>query len=366
MDGDGKSAGGQSYLSGGEGATAGLAGVVMERIDAEGGISFREFMGTVLYHEEWGYYARDLRRTGREGDFFTSVSVGPLFGRLLGEHVRGVWGELGKPAGFRVVEWGAEDGQLAADILAAAEEAGWELGYAIVEPLAGKRERLRERFGERVEVVAEAGELEARPGVVLANELLDALPVWLVRFEDGEWKEKVVVREGEGLGWGLRAVSGELGERLGRIGRNFPEGYETEIRPSCAGLLSEMAGVLDGGEVVLVDYGFERGDYYVPERREGTLETYGKHRRGRSVFEGMGELDITAHVDWTAVEEDAAEVGLGVVGFERQGSFLTRVGADWLRALEGKVDGKMVGQFQMLTHPGQLGTKFWVMRVARF
>ena len=141
--------GAQSYLGEGQGATARLTQEVMAEIEAEGSISFQKFFDLVLYHPDWGYYARPQQsRTGKEGDFFTAVSVGPLFGRILAEYAFSSWEKQGKPAVFRIVEWGAEQGDLAKDILAGGLEIGGAfskaLQYAVVEPLPQKREALGE------------------------------------------------------------------------------------------------------------------------------------------------------------------------------------------------------------------------------
>ena len=153
--------GAQSYLGEGMGATARLTEKVMVQIDAEGPISFRKFFEVVLYDAEWGYYARPQQsRTGKEGDFFTAVSVGPLFGRILAEYARSEWERQEKPPVFRVVEWGAEQGDLARDIMAGGQEIGGEfakaLQYAVVEPLSLKRAALDENLAG-VEVVDKVG-----------------------------------------------------------------------------------------------------------------------------------------------------------------------------------------------------------------
>ena len=145
----------------------------MALIAAEGPISFQKFFNLALYHPEWGYYAQPQKaRTGKEGDFFTAVSVGPLFGRILAEYAFARWEKAGKPPSFRIVEWGAEQGDLSKDILAGGKERGGEfaeaLQYAVVEPLPRKRAALQEAL-EGVVVVAEASELPALPGLVIGK-----------------------------------------------------------------------------------------------------------------------------------------------------------------------------------------------------
>lgn len=365
----------ESYLGEGAGATVRLTEEVMAQIDAEGPISFRKFFELALYHPEHGYYARPSRvRTGQKGDFFTAVSVGPLFGKILAEYALASWEQQGQPESFRIVEWGAEQGDLARDILKGAEERGGEfaraLRYAVVEPLARKRESLQKRLPE-IELVAAAGDLSPEAGLVIANELVDALPFWLVRWQEAQWWEKRVCLAAGGAGddverspffFQLSQPDVDLQERLSLLPRNLSEGYETELRPSLAPLLAEMSAVLLSGEILLFDYGFERSDLYHPSRTTGTLRTYGQHQAGEDPLSKLGQLDVTAHVDFTALEEDARAVGLSPRRLESQGRFLTQAAAHLLTELDGQVDPSFIRQFQTLTHPGHLGSKFLVFR----
>ncbi|MGJ8726541.1 MAG: class I SAM-dependent methyltransferase [Roseibacillus sp.] len=358
--------GAQSYLGDGQGATARLTEEVMAEIDAEGPISFRKFFDLVLYHPDWGYYARPQQsRTGKEGDFFTAVSVGPLFGRILAEYAFATWEQQEKPTVFRVVEWGAEQGDLAKDILAGGQGIGGEfaqaLQYAVVEPLPQKRAALAEAL-EGAEVVAKAKELTPQPGLVIGNELIDALSFWLIRWEKGQWLEKRVAREGESLRFELAEPDSELSDRLALVKDTFSEGYETELRPSLSPLLAEMKSVLTSGEILLFDYGFERNDLYHPSRTTGTLRTYGRHQADEDPLVNLGQLDITAHVDFTALEEDAQAIGLNPQPLTSQGHFLTKAAASFLTKMDGQVDSNFIRQFQTLTHPAHLGTKFSVFR----
>lgn len=342
----------------------------MAEIEAAGSLSFPNFLETVLYDPRDGYYSRlDKTRTGRRGDFFTAVSVGSLFGRILAEYAAQLWEKLAKPSRFQVVEWGGEQGDLARDVLAGAQEIGGDFAaafhYAIVEPIAQKKGKLAEAVPGAT-VVGSAQELERCAGLVIANELIDALSFWLVRYESGIWWEKRVVA-GEQAGtfaFQKAAPSGELARRLSILEpyeKSFADGYETELRPSQVPLLSEMKSVLTQGEIVLLDYGYERPDYYHPARTTGTIRTYGRHQAGEDPLVQIGDLDITAHVDFTALAEDGQHLGLRVEPLRNQGSFLTNAASHWLRAQEGQVDPTMIRQFQTLTHPAHLGTQFWAV-----
>lgn len=357
----------------GDGATARLTQEVMAQIDTQGPISFQDYFNLVLYHPQDGYYSQpDRVRTGREGDFFTAVSVGSLFGRILSQYAYQTWQSLGKPSQFRVVEWGAEQGDLARDLAAGVAEIGGDFAgsfsYAIVEPIEVKRSALHESL-PGVTVVASAEGLSPQPGLVIGNELIDAFAFWLIRFQDGKWWEKRVAR-GEGdanLAFELVEPTGELATRLAilaGLGPRFSEGYETEIRPSLTPFLAEAARVLSVGELLFIDYGYEHDDYYHPARTTGTLRTYGGHQAGEDPLLTPGALDITAHVDFNLLANEGRAAGLRDLGLQSQGSFLTQAATQWLLAQEGKVDEELFRQFQTLTHPAHLGTRFWVQRFA--
>ena len=178
-------------------------------------------------------------------------------------------------------------------------------------------------------MVGKAGDLEPQPGLVIGNELIDALSFWLIRWEEGQWWEKRVAREGEGFTFENAEPNGDLADRLALVEGRFSEGYETELRPSLAPLLAEMKSVLTSGEILLFDYGFERNDLYHPSRTTGTLRTYGRHKADEDPLVHLGQLDITAHVDFTALEEDAQSIGLTPQALTSQGHFLTKAAASF-------------------------------------
>lgn len=328
-------------------------------------------MARALYHPEHGYYARGLDRVGRSGDFFTSVSAGPLFGRLLARHLAAAWRELGSPPRWRILEVGAHDGRLAEDMLdgLASHEptACTGLEYAIVEPLpalaAAQRRRL-ERFATPLRQVAAPEELDPAPGLLVANELLDALPFHLVESDGAGWRELGVGLDESGR-FHLRDL-GPAGAIAARLPLR-PAGYRSEVRPDFARFLAPYARLLAPGRMLWIDYGFERDDYYAPERDQGTLRTFSRHRAGDDPLADPGERDITAHVDFTALHEAVDALGGRVVRFENQARFLTAAARPWLLSLEGRSDPdtrKLLRNFQTLTHPGQLGSRFHVLEAA--
>ena len=352
-------------------ATPSLEAILRARIERDGPLPFADFMAVALYDPALGYYARESRQVGRGGDFFTSVSVGPLFGELLARRFLREWRESGSPAPWRIIECGAHDGTLAADILGAISQldpaAYAALEYAIPEPLlvlqAAQRETLA-GFQGKVKFIADPSELfaEPLPGIAFGNELLDALPFHVVEWQDGGWREcRVVIAADGGFGWDNRAPS-PLDLRV--LGANFPAGYRTEVRTNYQSFLAPLTRCLSSGLLLWPDYGFARPEFYQPERHTGTLRTFSKHRAAENPFANPGEIDITAHVDFTAVAEAAIRLGCQPLGFQNQGAWLTHVGREWLLAQEGQTDLTALRQFQTLTHPAHLGGCFHILELA--
>ena len=341
------------------------------RIAQDGPLPFADFMAAALYDPALGYYARESRQVGRGGDFFTSVSVGPLFGELLARRFLREWRESGSPAHWRIIECGAHDGTLAADILGAISQldpaAFTALEYAIPEPLpvlqAAQRRTLAGFLG-KMRFIAAASELfaEPLPGIAFGNELLDALPFHVVEWQDGGWRECRVATAADGaFVWDTHAPC--LLD-LQALGGNFPAGYRTEVRTNYQSFLEPLTRCLSSGLLLWPDYGFARPEFYQPERKAGTLRTFSHHRAAENPFASPGEIDITAHVDFTAVAEAAIRLGCQPLGFQNQGAWLTHVGREWLLAQEGKPDLTALRQFQTLTHPAHLGGCFHILELA--
>ncbi|MEX1114752.1 MAG: SAM-dependent methyltransferase [Akkermansiaceae bacterium] len=347
-----------------------------DQIQRDGPLAFPAFMAAALYDPEFGYYAREARQVGRDGDFFTSVSVGPLFGKLLAHRFLREWQELGSPDRWRILECGAHDGTLAVDVLTAIRSldtrAFAALEYAIAEPLprlqADQRKTLA-TFTGRVNLTNDTEKLAHTPlpGIIFGNELLDALPFHLVEWQSGVWHECLVGCDPEGNFIWL-ADSGihepQLAAALAPLGENFPDGYRTEVRTNFREFLEPLTRCISTGLMIWPDYGFARPDYYLPERHRGTLRTFSKHRAAEDPLATPGEIDITGHVDFTAVAEAAISLGGQPRVFRNQGTWLTEVGRDWLLSLEGRPEPEMMRQFQSLTHPAQLGGSFHVLEIS--
>lgn len=345
----------------------------------ENGVPFSEFMQRALYDPEHGYYARGTRQVGRMGDFFTSVSVGPLFGALLARRFVRWWRECGGGGRWRLLEIGAHDGSLAVDVLsgiAMVEPMAYEsLEYRIAEPLDALRVCQRTSLSEhggKVDWVTDLSELAAdpAPGIVFGNELLDALPFHVIQRCKDAWHEWGVAPDPDAPGtlrWcDLGPVAGVLAEKASRLdSAHLPDGYRTEVRSIYTELHEKIASILTHGLALWIDYGFARPEYYDPARVQGTLRTFSKHHAGDDPFASPGSMDITAHVDFTAVAEDATEAGFTLADFQNQGAWLTREAKDWLVQMEATPDLQAIRQFQTLIHPAHLGNRFHVIELVR-
>ena len=281
-----------------------LIEAIRREIAAAGGrITFARFMELALYHPQHGYYTTGKHRIGKQGDFFTSVSVGPLFGRILAAQFR-KWGATD------VLEFGGHRGQLRADVLAAAPE----LNYRVVE-------------------VGEALPEQTR-NIVFSNEFLDALPVHRIC---GDREVYVVERAscplpGERMaGNGQDARSTVFTEELGELSDarlpRLPAGYRSEINLRALDWLEDVTRRLQSGDyIVTIDYGFERADYFAPHHKDGHLQCYYRHTKNADPYRHVGEQDITAHVEFTSLIERGEQLGLETVLFTDQTHFLLQAG----------------------------------------
>lgn len=333
----------------------------------EGPIPFARFMELALYHPAHGYYSSGRCAIGRRGDYFTSVSVGPLFGRMLAAQFAEIWEMLGQPNEFTIVEQGAHDGALAGDVLAALQTEAADcfaaVRYRIVEPFALLRQRQETTLQAFAAKLEWAEELEPFSGVFFANELLDALPVHLVIAEEGAWRERFVELAGDGFAFTNRDLTSEqLRERLAQL-PTFAGSYETEIGLAALAWVETLASNLPRGVALVADYGWSRADYYSPARTTGTLQSYAEHRVFPSPLQNPGAADLTAHVEWTSLAERAEKLGLTITGFTDQHHFLTGLLARHpdLAARAGENSRAL----QTLLHPEFLGTRFQFLALAK-
>jgi SAM-dependent MidA family methyltransferase len=345
-----------------------LVEYIRAAIRREGPVTFEWFMEQALYHPEFGYYSSGKCQIGREGDYFTNVSVGPLFGRIVAAQFADMWEKMERPGEFTIVEQGAHDGRFAGDVLNAARNEAPEffeaLRYCIVEPfriLRTRQEDLLGEFGERISWRGSLKELDRFCGIHFSNELLDSLPVRLIRLEaNGEWTERRVSDSDEGFVVRATPIRDEkLRLRLEKIPRPLDPGYESEVNLVASAWLENLASKVERGYVLAVDYGYPRDQFYSPSRNTGTLQSYAKHRRGGSVLADVGESDVTAHVEWTTVVEEAEHAGLRLAGFTDQHHFITGL----LSSVTIEEPDRR--QLQTLLHPEFLGTRFHYLALSK-
>jgi SAM-dependent MidA family methyltransferase len=352
-----------------------LADLIRFQIRNKGPVCFSWYMEQALYHPAYGYYTSTRHRIGRKGDFYTNVSVGRLYGRLLGSQLIEMWMHLDQPPHFTIVEQGAEDGQLALDILSVLPEesptAADAIHYTIVEPVAQKRQdqrtRLQPLFSDKVTWLPAIAELEPVTGAFISNELVDAMPVDIVEYRNGNWSELLVTLSGELFRFEpVAVIRKELAEAVKNIPLPLPSPYRTEVRPAATHWIQNVSARLNRGFVLIVDYGYPRREYYKRERTEGTLSCHSQHRRSDNPFERPGEIDITSHVDFTALAEAASRSGLAVSGYTDQHHFMVGAAESRLLALEkaAKLEGARTARtaflrpYMTLMHPGHMGLAF--------
>jgi SAM-dependent MidA family methyltransferase len=355
-----------------------LTDFIRETIRRTGPVTFEWFMEQALYHPELGYYSSGRCAIGRRGDYFTNVSVGPIFGRLLAVQFTEMWEALNRPDNFAIVEQGAHQGDFARDVLNAVRERAPNffaaLRYWVIEPfpiLQARQEKALRDFGAKVSWRKSLNDLEPFTGVHFSNELLDAMPVHLICRADPsdnrDWRERYVVESGKGFDFVTAPITdAEMLRHLETIPRHDEGPYETEVNLAALKWIESLAQKLTRGYVLTVDYGHARDDYYGPERNSGTLQCYANHRIVPSPLTGVGEVDITAHVDWTSVAAGGERHGLALAGFTDQHHFATGVvTALMAEEFERGADAGTRRGLQTLLHPEFLGTTFQFLALTR-
>jgi SAM-dependent MidA family methyltransferase len=359
-------------------ASTPLTGFLRETIRARGPESFAWFMQQALYHPEHGYYSSGRCAIGRRGDYFTNVSVGPVFGQLLAAQFAEIWEQLGKLDNFVIVEQGAHHGEFAQDVLESARKS-WPdffaaLHYRIIEPFPVLQDRQSETlagFEDKIEWCESIDALEPFTGLHFSNELLDAMPVHLVvsvetKPGSTDWLEKSVTLNGDEFAFLHQPTDNrKLRDHLQKLPAR-PASYETEVNLAALAWIENVSRKLARGYVITVDYGYARDEFYAPHRSAGTLQVRAQHRLLASPFEQIGHVDITAHVEWTSIAERAEACGLQVKGCTDQHHFITGVFSELAHdSLWENVDSKTKRELQTLLHPEMLGRSFQVLALAK-
>mgnify|MGYP000856651436 CR=1 FL=1 len=357
-----------------------VAAFLRERMDAVGGkLDFAEFMRLALYAPAWGYYAGGMAKFGAAGDFVTAPEVSPLFARALAKQVAQVLATLGSHA--EVLEFGAGSGVLAVELLLTLEALQClPERYLILEVSAGLQAVQRERFEQAAPHLLERVVwLESWPedfvGVMLGNEVLDAMPLRILEVTAEGAVRLAVTYDAQGFAWTREASNGEdrqvLDELQAARGDIFPEGYRVEFHPDLPGWMAGLAQSLKRGVAVLLDYGAAAPELYAAERWMGTLRCHLRHYAHNDPLVYPGLQDITAWVDFSRVARCAQASGLDVLGYTMQAHFLLGCGLPEVfeqafAAAQREVDRLQLAQgFKTLMMPGEMGERFKVIALGK-
>ncbi len=341
-----------------------LQTLIHTEIRDHGPMNMAHFMTLALYHPEWGYYSSQntIQHIGKKGDFFTNVSVGPLFGKLLAAKFAKLWRELGSPTPFNLIECGGLDGQLAKDILSSLSQDATACyhatHYVFVEPLTrlqAFQKKILERFPQ-IGWIHSFHELKCEKGVIFGNELLDAFPVHQIEFISNQWFECHVDIHQDSLILIHQPCSSFLSRGLPErpVGR-------IEVCPQATEWLQNASTVLTEGYILLIDYGWTDEEYFQKLHPQGALRSYKDHRLVENILADPGEQDITSHVRWTPFLEKSKQLGLATQELIHQGRWLTQIFVENPQ----KLSAQEIRQFHTLTHPEIMGTPFRVLTLKK-
>lgn len=339
-------------------------------------LTFSLFMENCLYAPGLGYYSAGAEKIGESGDFITAPEISPLFSEALAAQIAQVLEECKKQQPANILEFGAGRGVMAVDILSRLQQMDClPESYYILEVSADLKQtqqntikQLLPQLSSRVKWISTLPE-HGFNGVMLANEVVDAMPVTVFKKEQGQFKSKdIVLNEGQWqwqINQKLDQKLQQWGEKLEqRLGYSLPEGYESEVNQLQSPWLEALSDNLQKGMILLVDYGFPEKEYYHPQR-PGTLMCHYRHFSHSDPLVLLGLQDITAHVDFTALAETAFQQGLQVAGYTDQGTFLTNCGILERMELLGGIDDEKIArysqQIKLLILPTEMGELFKVI-----
>lgn len=354
-----------------------LSACIRQEIDKhKGAISFARFMELALYHPEWGYYNADTFTLGKHGDFTTAPEISPLFATCFVKPTQQIAHHLGTN---QILELGAGTGQFAKDLLFALHQRGnLPQHYYIYEISVGLRKKqqvfLRTACPDFYSRIIWLDALPAHfVGCVIANEVLDALPVHCFRIDAKGIQERCVSWKNEEFAWeSLLTTDAELTEKVLAIRDlySLPDGYESEINLHMQSFIQSVSDSVDQGIIFFADYGYGQAEYYHPERNHGTLSCFYQHRHHANPLHLPGLQDITAHVDFSSVIEYAANRGCSLAGYTSQAAFLLACGlldlaAEEERHLSPTDEFKLHHAIKLLTLPTEMGERIKVMALSK-
>ncbi|HEY5701344.1 MAG TPA: SAM-dependent methyltransferase [Gammaproteobacteria bacterium] len=355
-----------------------LASVIREEISRAGGrLEFDRYMNLALNAPGLGYYRAPMRRFGEGGDFITAPELSPLFSRCVARQIVDI---LSRAGNGEVLEVGAGSGRLCAGLLNALDELGQApVHYRILEPSADLRARQQSTieteardFRERVSWVNDLPSAGFK-GVIIANEMLDALPVRRFRISNGRVEEAFVEWRRGGFQWCFDSSRDGMPEATvadieQALGKPLPQHYVSELGPQRGAWIQRAAAGLERGALLLFDYGYPLTEYYHPQRVDGTLRCFLRHRSHDDPFLYPGLQDISVHVEFTSLATAATEAGLEIGGFTTQAEFLLASG---LLEMCSDVDPRserfflLTRQIKRLTLPEEMGELIKVVAFTR-
>jgi SAM-dependent MidA family methyltransferase len=352
-----------------------LLNAIRKEIEVEGPITFARFMELALYHPAHGYYASDAGRIGPSGDFFTSSDAGNAFGRCMARQIIDIDERIGPLEPFHVVEFGAGRGLLARDVLDAMAELRPDLARRLQYLLVDRSESMREQCAQRVPEARALAPEEVEggyQGCLLAVELFDAVPVHRIRRRGDSLVEVMVDIDAAGaLVEHERSATAGLREAAERYGAAPDDEMEAEIAIDAPLRLAELARAIDRGVMIVVDYGLPAAELYGRERRRGTLLAYHGHTTNEDYLARVGRQDLTAHVNFSALEDRAGEYGLNVLGLTTQDRFLVANGVleefeqpDLQTARDPRKVKRRLQAMQLI-HPEGMGRTFKVLVMSK-
>ncbi|HMB60925.1 MAG TPA: SAM-dependent methyltransferase [Xanthomonadales bacterium] len=345
---------------------------ILLEIAADGLIPFRRFMEMALYEPGLGYYSAGLHKFGASGDFVTAPELGSLFAATLARQLGQVADELGA---YDILELGAGTGRLCADLLNNLAKDHQPNRYLILERSADLRSVQQHVIAAQVPNWQDRVKWISQPltepwdGVLLANEMIDALAVERFRIGVNGIEQLCVGFKDEQFTWRHRAAPKDLDQAVYSLGLTRQEAYVSEINLRLEDWLKTVSDGLRKGLALFIDYGYPQSEYYLEERRQGTLMCHYRHRAHDNVFFWPGLQDITAFVDFTALAESAERCGLDMAGYTSQSMFLLACGIDKIIGRQIMKDESAAlnirAEARQLTMPDCMGERFQVMALTR-
>lgn len=343
-----------------------LTSIITQRINTDGPISFNDFMEMTLYYPELGYYTSPQNKIGIDGDYYTSPGFTPVFGEMIAKQLEEMWHMLGGKE-FAVVEYGAGTGSLCLDILNQLknnEELYNRLTYYIIEKSPAMREKEKRILHEKVKWYNSIGDIPEVCGCILSNEVLDNFSVHQVVMEEDLME--VFVDYNKGFVELLKPAPKALKDYLSELNVMLPKGYRTEINLQAIEWIKEIASALKKGFVLTIDYGYPSNELYSERRSSGTIVCYNKHSINTQPYANIGEQDITAHVNFSALNHWGIKNGLECCGYTNQAHFLLSLGIEnHIRKMEENMKNGLINDQRkvafLYTLLVDMGCKFKVL-----